>query len=172
MEVGHGQHGPAETTSALHHLSPTQAIRFPGPRLHQGQKLWSHRNTNKLHWQTDRLIPSETPRPCSPRWDCSKPAAAAQALSARGAACGQRCPVATRRVEARGTQLKPSCQKGREEQTHPYIPVLRTSQVTISFKLHTAQKFKQRFAAVSVWRFEFQPVWNPGCLFACVILHL
>lgn len=41
VEGGTREHEEAQTVSALHHLSPTPGIRFPVPRLHRGQKLWS-----------------------------------------------------------------------------------------------------------------------------------
>jgi len=69
LKVGHRQHKAAETVSALHHLSPTQGISFPVPRLHQGQKMWSQIEIqiNYIERETCTCAP-EIPRPGSPPW--------------------------------------------------------------------------------------------------------
>lgn len=71
VEGGTREHEEAQTVSALHHLSPTPGIRFPVPRFHRGQKLWSQIEIkiNYIGKETCTFPPAIS-RPCSPPRHC------------------------------------------------------------------------------------------------------
>lgn len=66
------------------------------------------------------------------------------------------------RAELAEIQLKPSWQKGQQWHTHIFVPVPCTSQVTISFKLHTDQL--KVWTEVCSCRLVFQSDCSLSCL--------
>lgn len=145
LKVGHWQHKAAGTVSALHHRSPMQGIRFLVPRLHPGQKLWSQIEIQINYIEKETCTcPSEIPRPCSPPWCHFKNSCCSTPL----------CPH-RQLWPAQARLHRNSADRRGGKNTHILIPTLCTSQVTISFKLHTTQKFKRRFTAGSVWNSNF-----------------
>lgn len=95
--------------------------KVPGPKTSLRAKLViTDRNTNKLHGKRDVHLPPLKYPGLVLFHSAAAKIAAAQALSAPTASCGQWCPVATHRAESMEIQLKSSWQKGRKGHTHSY----------------------------------------------------
>lgn len=95
--------------------------KVPNPKTSPRAKIViTDRNTNKLHWKRDTHVPPlKYPGLVLHHGTASK-IAAAQALGAPAAGCGQQCPLAMHRAKTMEIQLKSSWQKGREGHTHSY----------------------------------------------------
>lgn len=146
--------------SALHHLSPTQGIRFL--RVCWGQKLIE----TQINYFEKRhaLVPSEIPRPRSLLLGCFKnscfPALHPLQLAAdRGARWHRSFCCSGQSLQK--SSSSPADRKG-SNGTHIFVPVPCTSQVTISFKLHTDQL--KVWTEVCSCRLVFQSDCSLSCL--------
>lgn len=149
--------------SALHHLSPTRGIRFL--RVRWGQKLIETQinYTEKRH----ALAPSEIPRPCSLLLGCFKnnyflALHPLQLVMARGARWRRSFCCSGQSLQKSGSS--PADRKG-GKCTHISVPTPCTSQVAISFKLHTDQlKVLTEVCSCIHCRLVFQSACSLSCL--------